>query len=115
MEHVMHLKDDYYKLIDKNLKSIELRLYDKKRREISIGDTIKFVNSSSFKNYILVKVINLEVFTSFEKLIATTDKKLLGWSNLSSKEIINKLNNIYSPNDEFKFGVLKITFQKIER
>lgn len=115
MKHTMHLKDDYFNLIEKNLKSIELRLYDKKRKSISLGDTIEFISSCNFQNSIVVEVTNIEVFDSFKSLIKQTDKKFLGWDNLSIDDILDKLNSIYSSEDENKFGVVKITFKKIER
>ncbi|CEP42802.1 ASCH domain-containing protein [Paraclostridium sordellii] len=115
MNHIMHLKNDYFNLVSKNLKSIELRIYDPKRRLISVGDNIEFVSSLDSKVSILVEVTNIEVFSSFKDLIKYTDKKLLGWSNLSEDNILDKLREIYSIDDENKFGVVKITFKKIER
>ncbi|CEN87326.1 ASCH domain-containing protein [Paraclostridium sordellii] len=115
MKHIMHLKNDYFNLIDKNLKSIELRIYDQKRRLISVGDNIEFVNSLDAKTSILVEVTNIEIFRSFKDLIEHTDKKLLGWAHLSEDTILDKLREIYSIDDENKFGVVKITFKKIER
>ena len=43
MKHIMNLNDTPYNMIKSGRKTIELRLYDEKRRMISIGDEIEFV------------------------------------------------------------------------
>lgn len=42
MNHNMTLKQPYFDLIKTGKKTIELRLYDDKRRKININDTITF-------------------------------------------------------------------------
>lgn len=49
-------------------KTIELRLYDEKRKLISVRDTIKFINTEDSHDTLCVTVINLFVFTSFAEL-----------------------------------------------
>ena len=45
--HVMKLKPSPMKLFREGHKTIELRLYDEKRKKIAVGDTIKFVNKKN--------------------------------------------------------------------
>ena len=42
MKHFMHLKAEPFDLIWNGQKTIELRLYDEKRRSVSVGDLIEF-------------------------------------------------------------------------
>ena len=43
MKHTMKLNDAPYDMIKSGQKTVELRLYDEKRRMISVGDEIEFV------------------------------------------------------------------------
>ena len=46
MVHVMKLKNDPFQKIKTGKKTVELRLYDNKRRQLDIGDDIIFTNLS---------------------------------------------------------------------
>lgn len=63
MKHNMTLKQPYFDLIKAGKKTIELRLYDNKRRQTQVGDTITFQNGDNFHT---VKVKGLFVCKSFE-------------------------------------------------
>lgn len=43
MEHEMKLQPEYYNFILNGTKRIEIRLFDEKRQQIKIGDTIKIL------------------------------------------------------------------------
>lgn len=42
MKHCMKLNDNPFAAIEKGEKTIELRLYDEKRKKINVGDEIEF-------------------------------------------------------------------------
>ena len=67
-EHIMNLTPSPMQKIRDGKKTIELRLYDEKRKRISIGDTIKFINTEDSNDTLCVTVIDLFVFTSFAEL-----------------------------------------------
>ena len=67
MTHSMQLQPVPFEMIRDGTKTIELRLYDEKRKKIRTGDTIVFTNTASRKT-IRVKVLELLVFDSFETL-----------------------------------------------
>ena len=67
MEHTMQLRPAPFQMIQSGEKTIELRLYDEKRKQIRIGDTIRFVNTDSAEQ-LVVRVEALYVFASFEEL-----------------------------------------------
>ena len=66
--HIMKLNPSPFEMIRKGEKTIELRLYDEKRRKILAGDTITFVNSEDENDTLIVKVADLFVFDSFKTL-----------------------------------------------
>lgn len=70
-EHIMKLHPGPFAKIKDGSKTIELRLYDEKRKRISIGDTIRFVNTADTADTadaVVVRVRDLFIFDSFEEL-----------------------------------------------
>ena len=55
-------------MIKEGNKTIELRLYDEKRKMISVGDTITFTNTTDSNDKLCAKVIDLFTFNSFDEL-----------------------------------------------
>ncbi len=76
--HLMNLNKNPFELIKKGLKKVEMRLYDDKRRQIKSNDYIEFTNLESGEK-LLVKVVDIKVFESFEMLYNNYDKTLLGY------------------------------------
>lgn len=68
MLHKMKLKESPFERIKDGTKTVEFRLYDKKRRKIKIGDKIEFSKLPDLKETILVDVLDLYREDSFEKL-----------------------------------------------
>lgn len=54
--------------IKSGVKTIELRLYDEKRRKVAVGDTIRFINTENAGETVLTRVEELFVFDSFDEL-----------------------------------------------
>ncbi|MBQ3512482.1 MAG: ASCH domain-containing protein [Lachnospiraceae bacterium] len=64
----MNLTPSPFKMIKEGKKTIELRLYDEKRKMISVGDTITFTNTTDSNDKLCAKVIDLFTFNSFDEL-----------------------------------------------
>jgi len=67
MTHKMKLNEEPFEKIKNGSKTIELRLYDEKRRKIKVGDMIRF-RSKTDKLTATVKA--LHIFKNFEELYA---------------------------------------------
>ena len=65
--HKMKLREEPFYKIKNGLKTIELRLYDEKRREIQVNDEIIFENLET-NEAIRTKVIALYIFDTFKEL-----------------------------------------------
>lgn len=63
----MNLQHQPFEWIRSGAKKYELRLWDEKRREINIGDTIAFWHDDK-NNPVLARVVGLVVAETFEKL-----------------------------------------------
>ena len=66
MEHEMKLQPEYYNFILNGTKRIEIRLFDEKRQQIKIGDTIKFLKEPDLNESFNAKVTGLLRYSSFE-------------------------------------------------
>ena len=109
MEHVMHLYPTPFSMIKSGAKTIELRLYDEKRRGIAPGDTIRFHNAEDPDQTILTRVLELYVFESFEALYRQLPLLSCGYtpddiSGASPKD----MEAYYSPEAQKRYGVVGI-------
>lgn len=109
MFHKMRLNNNAYMLMKNNLKTIELRLNDEKRRKIKVGDLIEFINSDSLdKQY--VQVVKLHYFESFKELYENIDLSKCGYLTLENITHEDMLV-YYSPLQQKKYGVIGIEIE----
>ena len=112
MKHIMNLNDTPYNMIKSGRKTIELRLYDEKRRMISIGDEIEFVNSKDSTLSLHCKVLNLHRFASFQELYKELPLLKCGYTE---KDIHiaspSDMDLYYSKEKQEKYGVIGIELQ----
>lgn len=112
MNHNMKLTENPFERIKNNSKSIEVRLFDEKRKTIEIGDTITFHKLPSLKESIKVRVIGLSRFNDFRTLFSIFGNKEFGKPNdFTIEEQISGMREIYSRKKENKYGVLGIHIQ----
>lgn len=112
MEFEMRLNNEYFKEVFDGTKKYEIRLNDKKRKEINIGDTIIFSNRDNMNEKVKVEVTSLEFFSNFNGLLNKIDVSLIA-SNITKEELINRLNDIYTAEEVSEYGVVAIGINKI--
>ena len=108
----MHLESEIYDLVINNIKDIEIRINDDKRRKLKIGDIITIINRSN-NDTIKVKITNLEYFSSFNNCINNYNLNRLYNDKITKEELLNLLYKFYTKDDEEKYGVVAIIFEKI--
>ena len=109
MIHEMHLYDYAFRMIKTKKKTIEMRLFDPKRRRIKVGDQIIFENTKNNER-IITKVLGLEVYPDFFSLYSHYDKEKLGYlphDNCTA----NDMYAIYPRKDIAKYGVVAIRIE----
>lgn len=108
-EHVMNLTPAPMQEIRTGNKTIELRLNDEKRKQISVGDTIKFINTEDSNDTLRVKVVDLFLFSSFAELYDNLPLLNCGYNedniNTASPEDVEMY---YSREKQNKYGVVGI-------
>lgn len=112
MTHKMKLYPDAYKAIKEKTKTIEMRLYDDKRKNIKLDDIIEFTNVES--NEIMhCKVVNLYKYQDFDELYKNHNKISIGYKE---KECANPEDMLtyYSKEEISKYGVLGIEISLID-
>lgn len=109
--HSLNVQEKYYNLLKAGQKTIELRLYDKKRQAIKVGDTIEFTNLSDSLNKFQAKVIQLHQAKDFAALCEKIDCHKAGMN--TNGELIKVLEEFYSLERQKEFGVVGIEVKKI--
>ncbi len=114
MNHTMKLTSDPFERIAKDIKLIEVRLFDDKKKKIEIGDTITFIELSNLKKFVKVEVIGLSKFNDFKTLFSVFGTNPFGHKKSTSiNEQVKSMSKVYSKENEKKFGVLGIHIKLI--
>ena len=107
----MNLQPKYFDFIKDGTKRIELRLYDKKRRSIQLGDIIEFAKSDDEK--FKAEVVGLLRYNSFAELFEDFDISILADSSMTKQELLEVLGEFYSEEKQAEFGVIGIRIKLI--
>ncbi len=113
MEYKLKLQPKYYNFILNGTKRIEIRLFNEKRQQIKIGDTIKFLKEPDLNESFNVKVIGLLRYNNFEDMFKDFDISILSDKSLSKEELISELERFYTKEKQDKYGVLGIRIDLI--
>jgi ASC-1-like (ASCH) protein len=107
----MRLDDGPFNKVKNGTKTIEMRLYDEKRKKVKPGDEIIFTNRAS-GDTVKVEVTDICTYNNFEELYKHHGKKSLGYD---SGDIASPADmNVYYPVEEVaKYGVVAIEIKTI--
>ena len=112
MTHYMKLQKKPFEAIEKGQKTVEVRLYDRKRSKISVGDTILFTLIGT-ENVIETLVISVKRFKTFQKLYEYyNDYTCLGYEKGETARS-NDMYAYYTEEDESLYGVVALEIKKI--
>lgn len=110
-KHHMRLNDEPFQLIQKGRKTIELRLYDEKRKEISVGDEIEFVHIQNGQTFSCI-VKRLHLFTSFEELYKKLPLLQCGYTEKNVATASYKdMEKYYAKEEQQRCGVVGIEIE----
>ncbi len=113
MKHEMKLNNEPFECIKNGTKTIELRLNDEKRKLLTVGDYIEFTNRVTSEK-LLVEVIDLFKYNSFEELYKHFNKIEMGYS-INEEANPKDMENYYSKEEQEKYGVLGIKIKKLTK
>lgn len=113
MKHEMKLNNEPFECIKNGTKTIELRLNDEKRKLLTVEDYIEFTNKVTNEK-LLVEVIDLFKYNSFEELYKHFNKIEMGYS-INEEANPKDMENYYSKEEQEKYGVLGIKIKKLTK
>ena len=86
-------------------------MYDEKRKQIKIGDIIRFNKHTNINETFDTKVIGLLRYNSFEDMFKDIDISLLSDESMTKEELIGVIEQFYTKEDQEKYGVLGIRIE----
>ena len=102
----MNLYPEPFDLIKTGSKTVEMRLFDEKRRELSVGGLIVFTNAKTNEE-IITEIVDLKQFDSFKSLYANYKKTVIGYKDNEIAKPEDMLT-YYSADQIKKYGVIAI-------
>lgn len=111
MIHEMKLQPEYFNFILNGTKRIEIRLFDEKRQQIKIGDTIKFLKEPNLDESFTARVVGLLRYNSFEEMFKDYDISILSDKSMTKEELIGVLEQFYTKEKQEQYGVLGIRIE----
>lgn len=110
----MSLYSRPYERIASGSKTIELRLYDEKRKAIRVGDAVIFENVDTFRPPISGIVTSIDVYPSFEAMYRDVDLVAAGYTSENLQEAdAADMDEYYSPEEQEDFCAVAITFEVV--
>ena len=88
-------------------KTVEMRLFDEKRKQIRVGDKIRFTCEDESDSF-TVTVVGLHKFENFQALTKAILPKDLGFKDYSPSQICRYMTDIYTEEKVNEFGTLAI-------
>lgn len=112
MKHSMRLNAQPFDMIKQGIKTIELRLYDDKRKMIRVGDEIEFTNSTAPDLSLCCRVVALHKFSSFEELYGALPLLKCGYTDSDiSTASPNDMDVYYPKEKQIEYGVIGIEIE----
>ena len=115
MTHTLNLHPQPFEMIRSGHKTIELRLYDEKRSQIQVGDTLVFVHTEDVSRTLTARVTALHRFPDFAALYAALPLDKCGYL---PEEIATAspedMNIYYSAERQAQYGVVGIEIALIQ-
>ncbi|MBR0205197.1 MAG: RNA-binding protein [Clostridia bacterium] len=105
----MHLDPDAFERMEDEQKTVELRLYDEKRRRIQAGDVIRFESTDDDTDVLFARVTGMRFFASFDELYAALPLAACGYAPEELATASPRdMDKYYSPEAQQKWGVVGI-------
>lgn len=115
MTYEMRLNDEPFQKIRDGKKTIELRLFDEKRRKLEVGDYIIFSRVDNVDEKVAAKVKALYCGRSLRELFEDISIEKCGNGKDDSIEtVVSGMRKYYSEEDEKRFGVLGIKIELVD-
>ena len=107
--HRMRLDPGPFAAVEAGEKTVELRLWDEKRRRIRAGDVIRFESTADETDVLYAKVEGLRFFASFDELYAALPLTACGYTPAEAAAASPRdMDRYYPPEAQRQWGVVGI-------
>ena len=107
--HRMRLDADAFAKIDAGEKTVELRLYDEKRRRVQAGDVIRFESTADDTDVLYARVEGMRFFATFDELYSALPLTKCGYTEKEAATASPRdMDRYYSREEQRKWGVVGI-------
>ncbi len=114
MTHRMKLNPRPFSMIAEGRKTIELRLWDEKRRQISVGDILIFTNTADSSLTLQCEVKELHLFPDFTELYRRLPLLQCGYLPEALETAAPEdMEAYYSKEQQQKYGVVGIEIELV--
>lgn len=111
----MKLNDEAFKQVYSGKKTVEVRLNDKKRQQLSVGDIIQFLHKDDPSRHMRTEVVGLYPFPGFYELFSSELFDKTGFSDCTPEEATERMYAYYKKSDEEAFGALAIEIKVLTK
>ena len=112
MQYKMDLSEFSFNKI-KAGRRVDMRLFDKKRQSLKIGDIIEYENINNPRERMECVVLGTAIFDNFNNMIDCLTPQMLGYD--SKEEVLLRLNRAYSLDLQKNFNVMAIFIKNINQ
>ena len=113
--HEMRLDPEPFAKIASGEKTVELRLFDEKRRAVEPGDVIEFSRNGDGAT-LAARVTGVCRFASFEELFRFISPSLCGYGDEGDPAVCaGAMNAYYTPEKQKEYGAVGICFELCEK
>ena len=113
VSHSMSLYPEGFDMIRSGTKTVEVRLYDEKRRKLRTGDRLTFEKLPERTETIETEIIDIKTFPTFEELYRELGFEPLGRADKTMNWMLEKTRELYSKELEEKHGAVAIYIKAI--
>lgn len=110
----VHLHSDVFDIVKAGDKNVEARLYDEKRKQLKVGDTLVFLRRPLEEDKIVAKVTDLVRYSTFSELVEHYEMKRLYLDGYTKEMYLNEMSRFYTEEEQLVDGVLAIHFEVID-
>ena len=110
--HHMHLRQKPFDQMDRGRKTLELRLWDEKRRRIRPGDVIRFESRADDTDTLYALVREIRVFPSFAELYRALPLTEIGYAPEEAHAAsASDMDRYYPPEEQARWGAAALRLE----
>ena len=114
MVHEMLLAPKPFEMMKSGQKTIELRLYDEKRKDIKIGDDIHFYCTENRAKVLKTEVLDIHIFDNFTQLYRELNLLSCGYMKSNIKEAKPEDMEVYYSREQLEqYGAVGIELRVV--